>query len=89
MAKSNPRTRTHKHARKPKLERTLTITGLTYQYAEPKDWPIGFTRAECCRRPRIVPFIRLRGLWLEQAGFHYQDQINVEVSEGRLVITHR
>ena len=83
MAKAHPKTRT------PKRERALTITGITYEYAEPKDWPMGYTRDECRRRPRLVPFIRLRGLWLEQAGFHCNDQINVEVSEGRLVITHR
>jgi hypothetical protein len=34
-----------------------------------------------------VPFIRLRGRWLEQAGFEIGDKVKVEVEAGRLVIT--
>lgn len=35
----------------------------------------------------MVPFLRLRGRWLEHAGFREGDQVQVEVEEGRLVIT--
>jgi toxic protein SymE len=37
-------------------------------------------------RPRI-PWIRLRGLWLAQAGFTPQSRIRVRVMNGCLVIT--
>lgn len=83
MAAANPKTRTSDH------ERTLTITRTIYVYSEPKDCPMGLTREEACRRPRAVPHIRLRGLWLERAGFHFKDRISVEVSQGRLVITNK
>lgn len=38
------------------------------------------------RRPRL-PWIRLRGLWLQQAGFLPQVRIRVRVMHGCLVIT--
>lgn len=39
-------------------------------------------------RPSIeVPFIRLRGRWLEAAGFEVGATVRVEVARGRLVIT--
>lgn len=37
-------------------------------------------------KPR-VPWIRLRGLWLQQAGFTPQSRIRVRVMTGCLVIT--
>lgn len=37
-------------------------------------------------QPRL-PWIRLRGLWLEQAGFAPQTRIRVRVMQGCLVIT--
>ena len=33
-----------------------------------------------------VPFIRLRGKWLRQAGFEVGDEMVIRVSEGRLEI---
>lgn len=33
------------------------------------------------------PFIRLHGYWLQQAGFHVADEIDVHVLDQRLVIT--
>lgn len=33
------------------------------------------------------PFIRLKGKWLEQAGFNVGDQVSVYVSEGIITIT--
>lgn len=38
------------------------------------------------QRPRL-PWIRLRGLWLQQAGFTPQARIRVRVMQGCLVIT--
>jgi hypothetical protein len=36
-----------------------------------------------------IPYIRLRGFWLAAAGFEPADTLKVEVSKGRIVITHR
>lgn len=38
------------------------------------------------QRPRS-PWIRLRGLWLEQAGFSPQARVRVRIMQGCLVIT--
>jgi hypothetical protein len=37
--------------------------------------------------PREVPYIRLRGIWLINAGIYPGDVIDVRVTAGRLVIT--
>lgn len=34
-----------------------------------------------------TPFIRLRGLWLEQAGFDVQTRVRIQVEQGRLILT--
>lgn len=34
-----------------------------------------------------VPFLRLRGRWLERAGFRVGDDVAIAVEPGRLVIT--
>jgi len=36
---------------------------------------------------QFVPFLRLRGRWLERAGFAIGDDVQVVVEPGRLVIT--
>lgn len=36
---------------------------------------------------RPVPWIRLRGLWLRQAGFEVNENVKVRVMKGCLVIT--
>jgi hypothetical protein len=33
-----------------------------------------------------VPYLRLRGRWLERAGFAIGGKVKIEISEGRLVI---
>ena len=37
----------------------------------------------------LVPFIRLRGLWLQDAGFKIGDEIKVHVEPGKLTIIPR
>ena len=37
----------------------------------------------------LVPFIRLRGLWLQDAGFQIGDEIKVHVEPSKLTITLR
>ena len=34
-----------------------------------------------------TPFIRLRGLWLRQAGFNVQTRVRIQVKQGRLILT--
>ena len=36
---------------------------------------------------RVVPFLRLRGQWLEELGFEPGEKVRVETAPGRLVIT--
>ena len=35
----------------------------------------------------LVPFVRLRGLWLADAGFQIGDEIKIHVEPGKLTIT--
>lgn len=37
---------------------------------------------------RAVPFLRIRGKWLEEAGFNINTPVNVCVESGKIVITH-
>lgn len=37
----------------------------------------------------FVPFIRLRGRWLEEAGFRIGDDVLVHVEHGKLTITRK
>ena len=39
------------------------------------------------RPDRVVPFLRMRGRWLEELGFEPGVKVRVEVSPERLVIT--
>ena len=37
--------------------------------------------------PREIPYLRLRGIWLINAGFLPGDAVTIRVTSGRLVIT--
>jgi toxic protein SymE len=37
--------------------------------------------------PKQIPWIQLKGLWLQQAGFEVNDTIRVRIIQGCLVIT--
>jgi hypothetical protein len=37
-------------------------------------------------RSRVVPFLRLRGHWLQQLGFEQHSQVNITATQGELVI---
>jgi len=39
------------------------------------------------RRDRVVPFLRLKGQWLEDLGFEAGEKVRVATEPGRLVIT--
>ena len=49
------------------------------------------SRAKTLYRPpsKEVPFVRMRGNWLEEAGFRIGGKICVQVEPGRLVLTPR
>ena len=44
----------------------------------------GVNFAEC-----DVPYIRLRGHWLSDAGFNPNDNVTIRIRRGRLILTRR
>lgn len=84
MANSNPKTRPSKQ------ERILTISTSGYQPPDIDDplRTIEIKNWEEARPYVSVPYIRLKGQWLEDAGFHRRQRVRVAVGHGRLVITH-
>lgn len=36
--------------------------------------------------PRTVPFVRLSGDWLQEAGFEVGQKVNVRIGKGRIVL---
>lgn len=60
----------------PRTERFATIAADYYP-------PLGEPSYTC---DRIIPGIKLRGLWLQQAGFKVNEKIRIRVMQGCLVI---
>lgn len=56
--------------------RTLTITGARYEYQLDGRWP----------RPPEVPYLRLRGYWLQQAGFSVRQRVQVHIADQCITI---
>lgn len=56
--------------------RTLTITGSCYEHHLDGRWP----------RPPEVPYLRLRGYWLEEAGFSVRQRVQVHIDDQRITI---
>ncbi|WP_236202960.1 SymE family type I addiction module toxin [Pseudomonas protegens] len=61
----------------PKTERFATIAADFYPPLGDVEYP----------QHRLVPWLRLRGHWLQQAGFEVNQKIRIAVSKNRLVIT--
>jgi Toxin SymE, type I toxin-antitoxin system len=60
-------------------ERRLTVSRL---------WQArGWRRGWAPRPDRVVPYLRMRGRWLEELGFEAGMGVAVEASPGRLVLT--
>ena len=59
------------------IERHLTLSTLH----EPRR-----TRCAATEPDRVVPFLRLRGRWLEDLGFKCGERVRVQAELGRLVI---
>lgn len=64
------------HAAVSHNPRTLTITGCRYVYQLHGHWP----------RPPEVPYLRLRGYWLQRAGFSAGQRVKVQVADGCITI---
>lgn len=57
--------------------RLLSITGSCYEYQLDGRWP----------RPPEVPLLRLRGYWLQQAGFSVGQRVQVHIADQCITIT--
>jgi Toxin SymE, type I toxin-antitoxin system len=56
--------------------RLLSISGSCYDYQLDGRWP----------RPPEVPFLRLRGYWLQQAGFEVGQRVRVHITDQCITI---
>lgn len=65
-------------------ERCVTIQQSRRHQALAKYLKPGAQRHE----PPLVPWLKLSGRWLEQAGFDPGQRVRIKVERGRLVITH-
>lgn len=65
------------HGSAPHIPRILTITSSCYDYQCDGRWP----------RPPAVPYLRLRGYWLDRAGFSAGQRVEVSVTSGCITIT--
>jgi hypothetical protein len=39
------------------------------------------------RNGKSVPYLRLKGLWLEKSGFTKGSKVNIDVTEGKIVVS--
>lgn len=60
-------------SRRPRL---LSVSSSYYDYQLNRGWP----------RPPQVPLLRLRGFWLQQAGFSAGQRVQVHVADGCITI---
>ncbi|WP_161815930.1 SymE family type I addiction module toxin [Steroidobacter agaridevorans] len=58
----------------PPSSRQLKVSPSRYD-VHSRHWP-----------PPPVPFIRLRGYWLEKAGFGVDQRVNIQVSDGCITL---
>lgn len=63
----------------PRRARRLTVSKL--EYSQPPCYAGGPPGS------RTVPYLRVRGLWLERLGFRPGSRVRVEAERGRLVLT--
>lgn len=64
------------HVSIPNRPRLLSISGSCYDYQLDGRWP----------RPPEVPLLRLRGYWLQQAGFEVGQRVRVHVTDQCITI---
>lgn len=63
-------------------EKRLTVGKLYYYYTPSKDAPPGTDNCSV-----KVPWIQMKGRWLEELGFSIGAAVTVRISRGRLVLT--
>lgn len=78
MASDNTKSGARLTKSKTCQERNIKVNQIHYMYTL-KDDPAG------CGRP--VPWIQLKGHWLQQAGFEINTPVKVKVMDGCLVLT--
>jgi hypothetical protein len=64
------------HVSAPRRPRILSVSSSYYDYQLNGRWP----------RPPEVPLLRLRGYWLQQAGFAAGQRVQVHVADGCITI---
>ncbi len=62
-------------------ERRLTVRQILYQYPPRKD------DSPQQNREKWVPWLQMKGIWLEKVGFSIDTPVRVRVMEGCLVLT--
>lgn len=67
---------------KTPTEKRLTVGKLYYYYTPRKDAPPGTDNCSV-----KVPWIQMKGRWLEELGFTVGAAVTVRISRGRLVLT--
>ena len=65
----------------PEARRARRLTVSRLEYPRPPRYAGGASGL------RTVPYLRVRGLWLERLGFHPGSRVRVEAERGRLVLT--
>lgn len=60
----------------PRRPRLLSISSSRYDYQLDGRWP----------HPPEVPYLRLRGYWLQQAGFSAGQRVKVHIADGCITI---
>ena len=80
MAKSDHKTDARTRKTQTAQQRQLKVYSTYSQYRPKQHRPGG---------PQPIPWIQLKGLWLKQAGFDPNSDINVQVKKGRIVITRQ
>jgi hypothetical protein len=78
MANRNSKSGTRLTQNKACQERNIKVNQINYMYTL-KDDPVGAGRP--------VPWIQLKGYWLQQAGFKINTPVKVRVMDGCLVLT--
>ena len=63
--------------------RQIKVTRSSYEYKPRKSDPYPKTH----RTKHDIPWIQLKGLWLEQAGFSVDAPVKIRVMDGCLVLT--
>lgn len=65
----------------------MTVLGRKVTEAQPRTIRVGRTFRPAASGTQRVPFIRLAGHWLSDAGFEEGDQVSVTIAPGEIRLT--